>query len=221
MKVCHRILLVSSLVVLGGCGTVTDPAEVAPEVFVETAAADAEAAAVFGQEWVDAAVRELADFAVAEAFPEALLDPERQDVSREDLAPPAVLDRLTPEAAQGFQALVDAALGGDARAQDEVRTLRYYGVDAAWTLPEQDPVVRSQRITDVGVEVDSTGGPGQELLVVSFDHDATMAFGFDDEPLRLEVEKEMTYVLAPVPADEGTSWLIASFEGEFEASAGG
>ena len=198
----------------------TDPVDVAPEVYVETADADSDAAAVFGQDWVDDAVAELTAFAVVEAFPAALLDPERQEFSREDLAGEVILERLTPEAAQGWQTSVDAALDGDPEAADSVRSMRYYGIDAPWTLPGDDPVVRSQRITDVQVEVDPAGGPGQELLVVSFEHDATLAFLADGDPVRLEVEKEMTYVLTPAPAGEEPGWLIASYDGEFEVTAG-
>ncbi|MFC4554910.1 hypothetical protein [Georgenia faecalis] len=219
MKVCHRALLVSSLVVLGGCGTVTDPVDVTPEVYVGTADADPDAAAVFGQEWVDEAVTELTAFAVAEAFPAALLDPERQEFSREDLAGDVILDRLTPEAAQVWEALVDDALGGDPVAADAVRALRYYGIDEPWTLPEDGQVVRSQEITDVEVDVDSAGGPGQELLVVSFDHGSTLAFEEDGEGVIFEVEKEMTYVLTPAPEQEEPSWLITRYNGDFEVAA--
>ena len=216
MKSRRLLALVASVLLLSGCGLVTDPDDVTPALYVETADVDPSAVALFGQEQVDAAVAELTAFAVAEAFPPALLDPQERDYTHDDLVGEGIADRLTPAAAESWQSLVDDALAGDEDARDVVRALRYYDVDEPWTVPAEDPVVMSQQITELDVDVDATAGPGQELLVVSFDHDATLAYLEGDEPVTLDVEKSMTFRLTPAAAEDRFDWLIASFEGEYE-----
>ncbi len=216
VKLRHLPLLVASVVVLSGCGVVTDPDDVTPAVYVEQAEVEPSAVALFGQESVDQAVAEITSFAVTEAFPPALLDPEQRDFTREELIGEGIVDRLTVEAAEGWEALVDAALEGDSDARDGVRALRFYDVDEQWTLPVDEPVVVSQQITELYVDVDDTAGPGQELLSISFDHDATLAFREEDRPVDLGIEKSVTFWLTPAAAEERFSWSIASFEGEYE-----
>ena len=64
--------------------------------------------------------------------------------------------------------------------------------------------------------MDATAGPGQELLVISFDHDATLLFVEGEQPVTLDVEKSMVFQLTPAAAEDRFDWLIASFEGEYE-----
>lgn len=218
MRWCRPGLVIAVAGVLVGCGVVTDPAEVTPEVYVEEPSPNARAAAVFGQDRVDEAFDELSGFALAEAFPPALLDPEREDYTVADLAGDSVTEHLTPEAADGWTELVEAALAGDAEARSFVHVMRFYDVERPWTLLGEDPVVASQQITDVAVDVDSSAGAGQELLVVSFHHDVSLQYHQDGRPVGFDVAKEITYELAPATGPDGPRWLIADFDGEFEVT---
>src|SRR5690606_21957069 len=92
--------------------------------------------------------------------------------------------------------------------------MRFYDVERRWTLPEDDPVVASQQITDIVLEVDSSGGAGQERLVVSFHHDVSLEYREDGRPVGTDIAKEITYQLAPVSDPDGPGWLLAGFDGE-------
>ncbi|HLV04932.1 hypothetical protein [uncultured Georgenia sp.] len=216
MRWSHPALLIATVWVLVGCGVVTDPTEVTPDVYVETPSPNPRAAAVFGQDNVDDAVEQLTGFALSEAYPPELLDPQREDYSVADLAGDDVVEHLTPDAAEGWTELVEAALAGDAEARSIVHVMRFYDVERRWTLPEDDPVVASQQITDIVLEVDSSGGAGQERLVVSFHHDVSLEYREDGRPVGMDIAKEITYQLAPVSDPDGPGWLIAGFDGEFE-----
>jgi len=215
MKWCRLGVLVVSASVLAGCGVVTDPEDVAPEVYVETPEPSPHADAVFGRERVDDAYAELTEFVLAEAFPPELLDPERTEYSPADLAGEDVTGHLTGDAAEEWKTLVDAALAGDDEAHTAVQAMRYYDVDRPWTVGE-DPVVASQQITGVTIEVDPTDGPGRELLLISFEHDASLEYDDEGTPVGFDVEKEMTYLLVPAPGGGEPSWLIADFDGDFD-----
>jgi hypothetical protein len=214
--------LVALLGLTGACGAVTDPLDVVPEKYVESATVGPDAAAVFGADDVDEAVRTLTDLALTEAFRAELLDPARRDHTRAEIVGDTFVEHLTPEAVQDWEALVDAALAGDQHAQDEVGVMRLFDVaEPSWTVPDGDPVV-SQEISDVHVGVLPGEGPGDELLTVSFQHEAVLEFRGERGPLadggsrvRLQVVKQMTCSLTRTRAPE-PKWLIAAFDGDYE-----
>jgi hypothetical protein len=212
-----RLLLGLFVLALGlaGCAVVTDPADLAPEEYVEDPEIAPEAIDAFGRDGVGTAFELATDFALAHAFEAPLLDPAQPFHQLAELTLP-ILPHLSPDARSVFPAQVAAAVAGDPDAQDGLRALTFYGwQEPGWTLPaEGDPVVFEQ-LTDPTVQLVPAMGDDPERLAVSFVHTARLRFVADGEPLLLEVEKDMLFVMVPTPEPEGPAWLIDAYDGDF------
>ncbi|TRW43682.1 hypothetical protein [Georgenia yuyongxinii] len=211
--------LCAAALVLTGCGAViTSPDQVTPEVYVEQPSVSPAAAKRFGDDKAEQAYQEVTKFALEQAFPEAFLDPAKKTYTAAELTA-GVAPHLTPTAAQGWSSLVTLALAGDADAQDSLRILQFYNVDDPGSeLPPDGDVLVRQQITDATVDVEEPSGDSPERLLVSFRHEAVLAYAEAGRPYELDVTKTMSYWLAPAGANAGSTWLIASYDGRMDVA---
>jgi hypothetical protein len=215
-SILHQLLALLVLGVgLAGCAVVTDPADLAPETYVEDPDISPEALEAFGPDGVWTAYRLATGFALDHGFEAPLLDPAQPFHELAELTLP-ILPHLSPGARGVFPAQVAAAVAGDPDAQDGLRALIFYGWhEPGWTLPEDgDPVVFEQ-LTDPTVEFVPATDDHPERLLVSFVHTARLRFVADGDPVLLEVRKDMLFLMVPATAAEGPAWLIDGYDGEF------
>ncbi|KAE8765817.1 hypothetical protein [Georgenia thermotolerans] len=210
------VLPLLAAVLLAGCGVATSPAQVAPARYVEDPLVRGGAEEVFGADRVAAAWEEVSAFTLRESFREDLIDPQRTTYTRRDLTV-GVVERMTAAAAQAWMAQVDAALGGDAAAQDAVRLLRFYDIEApASRLPAAGEVVTKQHLTEGEIRLLPGTEAVPDRLEVSCRLDATLRYVEDGVSYEIRAVKPLTYRLRPAPAGYGPSWLIAEYDGSLE-----
>jgi hypothetical protein len=203
---------------LAGCGVTADPADLAPEVYVEEPDYPPEAVDAFRLDGVGTAYGLVTDFALDHAFQAPLLDPEQPYHGLGELTLP-VLPHLAPNARSVFAAQVAAALAGDPAAQDGLRALTFHGWhEPGWTLPDDgDPVV-FEHLTDPAVEFVPATGERPDHLVITFVHTGRLRFAEDGVPCLLEVQKDMTFWMVPSSGTDGPEWLIDSYDGVFSVT---
>lgn len=219
-RVAPPAALSACLLALGACGVITDPSQVIPQDYVEEPTIAPVAVAVFGKERVEEAHEELVAFALRRAFPEELLNPQKDTYTAEELTA-GVRNQLSTGMADEWAALVMSARAGDAGAQEAVRVLQFYHLDDPTSaLPPGGETLAHQQIMDSRIDVETTGTTGQEMqLVITWEHSATLdlvdvAAGAQ-ESYTLDIAKTMRFWLTPSTAPSGSSWLITNYDGSY------
>lgn len=159
-----------TLATLGGCVIPSQQDTVVPKRFVETPTISAQATAKYGAE-AARAYQEVADFVLDQGDRADLLEPGRTQFTTADLTT-GIIDHMTPGAAATWERYVASALAGDAEAEEAVRALRFYKLEApGLTLPPKGSPVESQAITGATVDVAKAVGSVVPLKI-TFEHEA-------------------------------------------------
>lgn len=225
------LTVVCAALVLTACGPRSQEA-VQPERYVDPPEVSEAAEAAYGQGATEA-YEEVADFLLAHATAEELVDPSHGTPTEAELT--EVTSMMTPEAAQAWRTTVAADLAGDTEARDVVRLLRFHTWDADLEAPRVGDIVRSQSVTDGSVDVveggeggaggagttstasptdpaAATGEPSGPGLEVELTHHARLQLVSDNVPVDVELERPLVFTLVR----DGDRWLIDSFEGTLE-----
>lgn len=219
------LTVVCAALVLTACGPRSQEA-VQPERYVDPPEVSEAAEAAYGQGATEA-YEEVADFLLAHATAEELVDPSHGTPTEAELT--EVTSMMTPEAAQAWRTTVAADLAGDTEARDVVRLLRFHTWDSDLQAPRVGEIVRSQSVTDASVDVVGstgdgaaatattsptdgaalTGAPAGPGLEIELTHHAQLRLVADDVPVDIELERPLVLTLVR----EGDRWLIDTFQG--------
>lgn len=232
-------------VLLGACSGPTNTTDATPERYVESPKVSDQARQAYG-DGAEAAYRELAEFSMDEWLKTDVLDPAGPEPTAEQLTD-GIPSHLTNATAARWTQTVNAAVGGDDAAREDLNVLRLSTLDApTLRLPPGNRLVISQTITKGSVNV-GTSSSGITPLVIDFVQDAGLELRNARTPFHISLEKTVQYTVVPresdpnlpttapaTPATPGATgatgasaspftrdprvtWLISTFQGDVTA----
>ena len=233
------------VVTVGACtaGPTTEP-EAVPSRYVEPPAISAAAQQRFGKKPAEQAYREMARFVTDQWIDGRLLDPQRTNPPTDAELSAGIVQRLTPTTQAYWHELVAKARAGDKNAVEDVKLMRYYGIDApTLTLPTGGPAAESQTTTNGQVDVGKPRPDGLIPLRIAVHQEARIPLLSARRPYPALLAKDLTLEVLPAeqvtrlatepPAADGTgtttptpavtidpkaTWLISTFDGELQVS---
>ncbi len=189
------LLTVGLLTGLASCVIPSDQNTVTPKRFVEAPTISAQAQAKFGDE-AGRAYQEIADFVLDQGERSELLDPQRTTFTAQDLTA-GLTSHMTPGAAATWEHLVAQALDGDATAEEAVRALRYYKVEApTLTLPAQG-AVDSQTVTGAKVDLLPASTGTVDRLKITFEHTTRISLLNGKSPYPGSIDNQLEFAVIP------------------------
>lgn len=184
---------------LGACSGPTSTTDAVPERYIESPTVSEQARQAYG-DGAEAAYRELAEFSMDEWLKTDVLDPAGPEPTAEQLTD-GIPSHLTNATAARWAQTVNAAVGGDDAAREDINVLRLYTLDApTLRLPPGNRLMTSQTITKGTVNV-GTSSSGVTPLVIDFVQDAELELRNARTPFHISLEKTVQFTVVPVESD--------------------
>lgn len=184
---------------LGACSGPTSTTDAVPERYIESPTVSEQARQAYG-DGAEAAYRELAEFSMDEWLKTDVLDPAGPEPTAEQLTD-GIPSHLTNATAARWAQTVNAAVGGDDAAREDINVLRLYTLDApTLRLPPGNRLVTSQTITKGTVNV-GTSTTSVTPLVIDFVQDAELELRNARTPFHISLQKTVQFTVVPVESD--------------------
>jgi hypothetical protein len=183
-----------------------------PEVAEPTVAptpTDGQAVAVFGEQGIESAYREMVDLATREAInPDFFL----RDGNNSSANLTEIAKRLSPEVVDALYRAADGCVAGDSAECGNVHGIVFWdnGSDERpYTYRPDGQFVTEQSV--VNPRVTAVSLDGREGVQVKFDHAVRWRMLIDGTPSVVEYTRPLTFGLVPAPPGSATRWLITGW----------